>query len=98
MLTITAYSVDQIKDPFGILEGERYEFTLDIEVPEDDELYSENGLYLRVLYSVGGQRSGMVKYDIYEKSTDRYIDFELEEDEAETAAAFCAEHLSDAEE
>ncbi|MFD1954688.1 DUF6509 family protein [Paenibacillus thailandensis] len=31
-MTITEYSVEQIKDPFGIVPGARYEFILNIEV------------------------------------------------------------------
>ncbi|MFD6441322.1 DUF6509 family protein, partial [Peribacillus sp. NPDC060186] len=50
MLNITEYSVEKLNDPFGILSGERFEYFLDIEVPEEDELFSENGLYIRVLF------------------------------------------------
>jgi hypothetical protein len=96
MLTVTAYSVELIKDPFGILTGKRYEFILDIEVAEDDELYSENGLYLRVIYSVEESRTGIAKYEIYERTTERYVEFDLEEDELGAVDAFCREHLEDA--
>lgn len=98
MLTITGYSVELIKDPFGILTGKRYELLLDIEVAEDDELYSENGLYVRVIYVVEESRSGMAKYAIHEKTNDNYVDFELEDDELAVIEAFCKEHLVDAEE
>ena len=37
MLKITEFTVEQIKDPTGIITGNRYEFYLNIEVPEDDE-------------------------------------------------------------
>jgi hypothetical protein len=96
MLTFTSYSVELIKDPFGILSGERYEFLLDIEVPEDDELYSENDLYIRVIYRVEEGNSGIVKYEIFEKKTQRYLDFDLEDDEIAVVEAFCKEHLSEA--
>ena len=39
-MNITEYTVEQIKDPTGILAGRRYEFLLNIEVPEEDELYT----------------------------------------------------------
>ena len=38
-MNITEYTVEEIIDPTGILTGNRYEFMLNIEVPEDDELY-----------------------------------------------------------
>jgi hypothetical protein len=97
MLTITTYTVELIKDPFGILAGKRYEFLLDIEVPEDDELYTENGLYLRVIYSVEESRMGIVKYEIHEKLTEKYLEFDMEDDEVQIVEAFCKEHASEAE-
>jgi hypothetical protein len=93
MLTITGYRVESVKDPFGILVGERYEFLLDIEVPEDDELHSENGIYIRVIYSVEEDRTRMIKYELFEKSTDRYLEFDMEEDEEKLVEAFCKENL-----
>lgn len=98
MLTITEYQVEHIKDPFQILTGKRYEFKLDVEVPEDDELYSENGLYVRAIYSVHEEEGSLVKYDLYEKSTDQYLDFDLEDDEVQQIEAFCREHAGEAEE
>jgi hypothetical protein len=97
MLTITSFSVELIKDPFGILSGKRYEFMLDIDVPEEDELYTENGLYVRVIYSVEDSRAGIVKYELFEKSTDQYLEFDLEEDEVGMIEVFCKEHYSEAE-
>jgi hypothetical protein len=96
MLSITGYTVELIKDPFGILTGARYEFLLDIEVPDDDELYSEKGVYIRVIYNVDDNTAGMVKYEIVEQSTDQYLNFELEEDEAAYVESFCKEHLAEA--
>ncbi len=92
MLTITEYSVELIKDPFGILAGERYEFLLDLEVPEDDELYSVNGVHLRVIYLVEESRSELVKYEIFEKNTDQYLDLELDGEELQEVADFCGAH------
>jgi hypothetical protein len=93
MLTITGFGVQLINDPFGIIEGERYEFFLDIEVPEDDEVYSEKGLYIKVLYRVQEDQSGIVKYDIFEKETEKHFDFDLQEDEEALVETFCKEHL-----
>ncbi|MED4602745.1 DUF6509 family protein [Paenibacillus validus] len=96
MLTVTGYEVELVKDPYGILAGKRYEFVLDIEVPEDDELYSEQGLYIRVIYKVEEDSSGIVKYEIFERTTERYLEFEMEDDEIALVDAFCKEHLAQA--
>jgi hypothetical protein len=96
MLTITSYSVELVKDPFGILTGQRYEFLLDIEVPEDDELHSEKGLYIRAIYSVEESKSGIVKYDVHEQQTEQYLDFDLEDEELRQLNDFCQSHLSEA--
>ncbi|MCP3776298.1 DUF6509 family protein [Paenibacillus sp. MZ04-78.2] len=93
MFTITGYSVELVKDPFGILSGKRYEFILDIEVEEDDELYSEQGLYVRVIYSVNEDQASIVKHEIFERTTQQLLDFELEDDELEVVKAFCEEHV-----
>lgn len=96
MLTITGYSVEFIKDPFGILTGKRYEFLLDMEVPEDDELYSEDGLYIRVIYLVDDSRTEIVKHEIFDRKNDQLLDFELEDEELQLVDAFCKEHWSEA--
>lgn len=94
MLTITNHTVKQIKDPFKILTGDRYEFMLEIEVEEDDELYQENGLNVRVIFTVDETRTGIVKYELLERTTEKYIEFDLEEDELEVIEAFCKEHIA----
>lgn len=97
MLTIGEYSVEFVKDPFGILEGKRYEFLIDIDLPEDDELHSDKGLYIRVVYSVEAAGNRIVKHEIIEKETDLHLDFELEDEEEQLVAAFCQEHYNEAE-
>jgi Family of unknown function (DUF6509) len=93
MLNIKGYTAEFVKDPFGILTGERYEFLIDLDVPEDDELYSDQGVYARVIYMVNGDEKRIVKYDLHEKSTNQYLEFDMEPDEEEALAAFCNEHL-----
>lgn len=92
MFTITSYTVEAVKDPFGILTGQRYEFIIDIEVEEDDELYSESGLYIRAIYNVVDETGSLMKYELYEKTTELYLDFDLEDDEVAVVEAFCKEH------
>lgn len=93
MVMITEYSIEKLKDPFGILTGERYEVLLDITVPEDDELFTEAGIYIRALYKVEDNQSAIIKYDLLERGTDKPLDFELEDEEIEAVRAFCTEHL-----
>lgn len=97
MFEITSYSVEWIKDPFGIIPGRRYEFLLDIEVDEEDEIYSAHGLTLRVIYRVEEEREGIVKYEFLDKGTGKYLDFDMEEEEEAMTAAFCKEHYAEAE-
>lgn len=92
-MNITGHSVEVIEDPFGILHGLRYEFFLDIEVPEEDELYSEFGLKLRVLFIVDDQGMRVSNYHFIENTTDQILDFELEEDEEAMIHNYCSQHL-----
>lgn len=96
-MEITGYTVERIEDPFGILSGERFELFLDIDVPEDDELYSEKGLKIKVLYIVDGDTSKISHYHIMENTTEQVLDFELEEDEEKLIENFCKEHFNEAE-
>lgn len=97
-MNITEYTVEEIKDPTGILTGKRYEFQLTIEVPEDDELYNENGLQLKVLFLVDGNQTKILNYHFFDSLENKYLDFCLEEEEEILVHAFCQEHFQDAEE
>ncbi|AZN41872.1 DUF6509 family protein [Paenibacillus albus] len=94
MITITEFEVDKIKDPFGIVVGDRYEFRLDLDIEEDDELYTESGVYIRVIFRVDGEQSSVVKYELHERGSGRYLDFDLEEEEEQLIESFCREHFS----
>ncbi|KON87601.1 pullulanase [Sporosarcina globispora] len=93
-MNITSYTVEYIKDPTGILTGDRYEFFLDIDVDEDDELYSENGIKLRVLYYKNEEDERILNYHFAESLTGKVLDFALDEEEEKTVSAFCRENLS----
>lgn len=97
-MEIEAYTVEKIKDPFGILSGDRYEFRLEIEVAEDDELHVAGGLYIRAIYRVDGESGSIVKYELYKRLNDAYVDAELEDEEERMLQTFCGEHFSEAEE
>ncbi|WP_379156578.1 DUF6509 family protein [Paenibacillus sp. sgz5001063] len=93
MLTFTSYTVENVRDPFNILSGKRYEFMINLEVPEDDELYEENGLSARVIVKVEEEQLSIVSYDLLETTTGRILDFDMEEDEEAGLVLFCQEHL-----
>ncbi len=95
-MELTEFSLQEIKDPYGILAGKRYEFWIDIELPEDDELYHSNGLMVRAIYGVSEGQGKLVKYELLERTTEAYIDAELEDDEIALIEAFCMEHVHEA--
>ncbi|WP_424767534.1 DUF6509 family protein [Paenibacillus sp. sgz302251] len=95
MFTITAYSVELMKDPFNILTGTRYEYILDLEVPEDDELYHEDGVSLRVVYVIEEENERIAKYEFLTTTSNKYLDFVLEEEEEKLVLAFCKEHIQE---
>ena len=93
MLTFKGYNVENVKDPFGILTGKRYEFLIELDVPEDDELYVENGVTARTIVKVVEEQISIVSYELQETTTGVLLDFDLEEDEEEALLLFCKEHL-----
>lgn len=97
-MNITEYTVEEIKDPTGILSGRRFEFLLNIEVPEDDELNNENGIQLKVLYLVDENQQRILNYHFYDSLENKYLEFGLEEDEEKLVTEFCAQHYQEAEE
>lgn len=94
MFTVKEYTVEAVADPFKILSGDRYEFILDLEVEEDDELYDEAGVKLRVIYAVADGDGRIVKYEFQTADTGKYIDIEMEDDELAMIAQFCGENYS----
>ncbi|WP_138494524.1 DUF6509 family protein [Paenibacillus pinistramenti] len=97
MLNIADYSAEYVKDPFGILSGRRYEFRINLDIPEDDDLYTVNGVYARVIVKEEQGTVSMVTYDLLERGTDKILEFDLEEEEEAELEAFCKEHLPEEE-
>jgi hypothetical protein len=91
-MKITGHTVEKIEDPTGILTGERYEYLLDVDVPEDDELYTENGLLVKAIYAVDENGARVAQYYLMEQSTEKYFDFELEDEEEELIRTYITEH------
>ncbi|AWE06015.1 pullulanase [Lysinibacillus sp. 2017] len=92
-MNITQFSIEELLDPTNIIEGKRYEFLLDVEVDEEDELYSEAGLEIRAIVGVIEENVRIMNYFILDKATNEYLDFALEEDEEATILAFCKGQL-----
>lgn len=95
-MDITQFSVEEILDPTNIIEGKRFELLLDVEVDEDDELYSAAGIEIRVIAGLLNEEVRVVSYFIIDKANNEYLDFALDEDEEEMILAFCKEQLLEA--
>lgn len=92
MFEIREYTIERLRDPYGILSGERFELFLELEVDEEDELYTEEGVRLRVVYMKdvdGGSR--IVKYEFLNAGTGAYMDMEMTEEEETFIDSFCKE-------
>ncbi|HHW37889.1 MAG TPA: pullulanase [Bacillales bacterium] len=92
-MEITSHTVEKLQDPTGILAGDRYEFILQIEVPEDDDLFSEKGVYLKAIIAVAEDAVRVAQYQFFESVTNEYIDLELEDDEKEFIVDYCKQHI-----
>ncbi|CAM3994434.1 DUF6509 family protein [Lederbergia lenta] len=92
-MNIIGHTVEELHDPTGILVGDRYEFFLQIEIPEDDELYSEHGLDLRIILAVDENGARISQYNFVEQGTNRILEFALEEDEENIVIDYCKQHI-----
>ncbi|MEK3886745.1 DUF6509 family protein [Bacillus sp. FSL K6-3431] len=92
-MKITSHSREKLHDPTGILTGERYEFFINIELPEDDEAFTEGGLLLRVIFAVNENQSRVSQYHFIEPSTNNILDFSLSEEEEEMITEYCKENI-----
>lgn len=92
-MEIIGHTVEKLNDPTGILVGDRYEFFINIEVPEDDELFSDQGIHIKVIFAVNGSEVRIAQYHLIESVTNQYLDFELEDDELQMINEYCKDHL-----
>lgn len=93
-MEITNHVVDKMNDPTGIIEGDRYEFFLDVEVEEDDELFTEGGLELRLILALDEKNERIVQYHFADKVSREVLDFALEDDEVAEVIAYCKNALA----
>jgi hypothetical protein len=92
-LNITGHTVEKLVDPFGLLSGDRYEFFLELEIDEEDELFSDKGIGMKVLFVVDEKGSRISHYHLYESGTEKILDFALEEDEESLVFEYCKENI-----
>lgn len=92
-MDITNFNFHAIQDPTGIMVGNRYEFLLDVEVDEDDELYTEGGLELRVILATDDNGARIAHYNFVDKLSRSVLEFGLEDDEEAEVLAYCADKL-----
>lgn len=89
MMNIVESTIEKLDDPFGILSGDRYEIFLSLVIDEEDELYSEHGIKLKLIYVVEDDKTKIAQYDFIENTTGRIFDFALEEEEEEEIKKYC---------
>jgi len=92
-MNITQYSIEEIKDPTNIIEGKRFEVLLDVEIDEEDELYSEAGIEIRAIVAQKDDEIRIINYFIIDKKDNEYLDFALEDEEEEMILSFLREEL-----
>lgn len=88
-MNIVESTIEKLDDPFGILSGDRYEIFLSLVIDEEDELYSEHGIKLKLIYVVEDDKTKIAQYDFIENTTGRIFDFALEEEEEEEIKKYC---------
>ncbi|GEK32953.1 DUF6509 family protein [Kurthia sibirica] len=92
-MTIESYLMQEILDPTNIIEGQRFEFTLDLMIDEDDELFQEGGIEVRAIIGVKDHVVSLVNYFLIAKADLSYLEFALEEDEEKMIIDFCTEKI-----
>ncbi|HEY4566622.1 pullulanase [Planococcaceae bacterium Storch 2/2-2] len=80
-MTITWSAIEEILDPTGLIEGERYEAHARLMLDEEDELYRPDGIGVRCIMAWIDGETTLKSYYVYEPATDEVIDLQLEEDE-----------------
>ncbi len=92
-MNITGHTFEKLEDPFGLLSGERYEFFLELEVDEEDELYSDKGIGLKVIFVSDENGDKITNYYLYERGSEKILDLALEEDEETVVLTYCKQNV-----
>jgi hypothetical protein len=92
ILNITGHTVEKLEDPFGLLSGDRYEFFLHLEVDDEDELYTEKGVGIKLIFVKDEEGAKISNYHFFERGSEKVLDFALEDDEEELVLQYCKEN------
>lgn len=96
-MQIESYEVERIKDPTGIIEGDRYEFLIGLVYDEEDELFEENqSIDVRVIFADDAKGQRIVQSNFVDRQSGKVLDFELEEDELSELQEFCSARFQEA--
>ncbi|MFD2116667.1 DUF6509 family protein [Paenibacillus yanchengensis] len=79
-------------DPYKIIIGDRYECLLELSVEEDDDLYDEKGVMLRVIFAVEPEKSFIAKYEFLTASDNKFIALEMVEEEEAVVLDYCQQN------
>ena len=93
-MNILAYTMEEILDPTNILEGQRYEFLLDLETDEEDELFENGGVDLRVIVAKNEESITIADYFFIQTADKKILDFGLEEEEEQEVLTFVKQHVT----
>ncbi|WP_088006698.1 DUF6509 family protein [Indiicoccus explosivorum] len=92
-MEIINHEVTELKDPTGIMPDRRFEWLLDVEVEEEDELYTEKGLVLRVILAQGNDGMRIVQHFFLEKESEQVLDFAMDDEEEQQVLDYCRANL-----
>lgn len=98
MMNITEYTVEQLVDPTGFIEGDRYEFQLYALLDETDDLYTPDGIGIRTILAVGDGEDRLAVAHFFNRATEEVYDLVLEDDELAALLQFCQKHFQQEEE
>lgn len=94
MLEIKHHTFKEEKNEFGLIKGKRYEFQLDVTVPEDDPLHAIKALMLCVLFDVEEKEGPHIyRYWFFDGVTGSTYNDALKEEEEEIIVSYCKQQL-----
>lgn len=96
-MQIESYEVERMKDPTGIIEGDRYEFLVGLVYDEEDELFEESSsIDVRIIFADDTKGQRIVQANFIDRQSGKVLDFELEEDELNELQEFCSARYQEA--
>lgn len=96
MFEIKEFSVEKLEDALGIITDDTYEFLLYLAVDEEDELFVEAGVGIKLIFGINETNARIKQYHFFRCDTQEALDFALEEDEEIFLIQFCKENYQEA--